>query len=210
MCLGFERIIAVTWPLRAKTILTLRTSVILETTVIFLTVAVLVPLLAITYTMDPTYGCTSDFSLPFTQEFSYVKEAIPIVNTLLSLSFSIYLILKMALSMRARRHLSSGGGAISAIEWSNVATILLLDIVRLVVYIPNGIVFILISVSHMNSIVFDTGFTFVLYQLADLCNIFRQVPHSITFFIHFFRSDTFRKVLFGNFFAFLNGKKSEN
>ena len=54
VCLGFERIIAVTWPLRAKTILTLRTSVIFETTINLLPVTILLPLIAITYTIDPT------------------------------------------------------------------------------------------------------------------------------------------------------------
>ena len=208
VCLGFERIIAVTWPLRAKAILTLRFSVIIEATLILLS-AIYLPLVVITYTIDQNYGCTYDFSLPFTQYFIYIEEAIPIINSFLSLSFSTYLIIKMVLLIRARRRISSGG-VISALELSNIATLVLLDVTRLVVYIPNGIVYIFLSFANLSSIAIDGGFMFVLYQLADLCSIFIQVPHSITFFIHFFRSGAFRKVLFGEFFEFLNGKSSKN
>ena len=114
----------------------------------------------------------------------------------------------MVLSMRARRRLSSGG-AISALEMSNIATLLLLDMAHLAIYLPTGIAYFLLLIAKLN-IGFDSGFVFVLYQLADIFNLFIQMPHSITFFIHFFRNGAFRKALFGECFAFLNGNSSVN
>ena len=194
VCLGFERITAVTWPLRAKTILTLRTSVIFETTVNLLPVTILLPLIMITYTIDPKYGCTYDFSLQFTEFYIYLEESLPIINSLLSLSITIYLIIKIVLSKQAIRRLWSGG-AISALEMSNITILLLLDVAHLAIYLPTRIAYLLLLIANLNS-GFDSGFVFVLYQLADIFNLFIQVPHSITFL-----SISFAVVPFTKFFS---------
>ena len=160
----------------------LRTSVIFEATINFLSVSIFLPLLVITYTIDPKYGCTYYFSLPFTEFYISLEEAMPITNSLLSLCFSLYLILKIVISMRVRRRLSRGS-AISALELSNIATLVLLDLTHIVVYIPNGIVFILISIANLNSKAFDSGFIFVpvfyLHYPNTIPTLFQHYPKNI-------------------------------
>ena len=84
--------------------------------------------------------------------------------------------------MRARRRISSGG-VISALELSNIATLVLLDVTHLVVYIPCDIVYLLLSIANLTAS--DSGLIFVFYQLADICNLITMVSHSLTFFYPF-------------------------
>ena len=192
ICLGVERVIAVTWPLRAKTILTLRNSILFEFTVNLLVMGSFLPLLCIDYTLDSQYGCWYDFSLPFTQFYIFLETAIPFVNSLISLSISIYLILKVVLLTHARSKISTGGG-ISASELSNIATLMVFDIANLIVYIPDGIFYWIYALAVVNPSAFNADFTFTIYQLADLCDRFALIPHALTFFIHFARSHSFRR-----------------
>lgn len=59
VCLGIERIIAITWPLRAKTVLTLRNSALLERAVYLSILVMFFPRVAIDCTLVPNYGCCS-------------------------------------------------------------------------------------------------------------------------------------------------------
>ena len=196
VCLGVERVIAVTWPLRAKRLLTLRFSVLLETTVNLLVLVGFLVLLCIDYKIDPQYGCWYDFSLPFTQFYIMLEETIPLVSSFISLGISIYLVVTVARSMLMRSHISSGG-RISAREVSSVATLMLLDVVHLIVYIPDSIFYWMYSFTVVNPSALDNSLSFTIYRLADLTDEFILIPHTLTFFIHFFRSSAFRKALFG-------------
>lgn len=199
VCLGIERIIAITWPLRAKMILTLRNSVIFELTVNVLIIGTFLPLLIIDYSL--VHGdCTYDFSLPFTQFYIMFEEGIPLISTFVSLGISIYLIVKVVQSLLARKHISSAG-SISARELSNISTLLLLDLAHLIVYLPDGIFYFMYSIMKGNPELHDAVFTVAIHRLANLCDEFTLIPHTLTFFITFFRSQAFRKALFGKFIS---------
>ena len=199
VCLGIERVIAVTWPIHAKRRLTLRFSVLLETTVNSLVLVGFLTLLCIDYKIDPQYGCWYDFSLPFTQFYIMLEETIPIIRSFISFGISIYLVVTISRSMIMRRHISSGGG-ISASEMSNVATLMVFDVVSLIVFIPTGIIFWIYSFTLINPSAFSADFTLIIYQLGDLSGCLMLIPHTLIFFIHFSRSGAFRKALFGKCF----------
>ena len=196
VCLGIERIIAVTWPFRAKTILTLRNSVILETTVNLIVDGSFLPFLCIDYTIVPQYGCWYDFSLSFTQFYIFYEESIPLFSSFISFGISIYLIVKMMLLAAQRNRISSIGG-ISALELSNVATLTLLDVAHLIVYIPDGLFYCMYSLTVVSPGALNSDLSYIIYRLADLCNELTIVPHALTFFILFYRSEAFRNALFG-------------
>lgn len=197
VCLGIERIVCVIWPLKAKMLLTLRNSIILEVTVNLLIVGSFLPLLLIDYTIDPELGyCNYDFRLPFTTFYIMFESGIPLMSSFVSFGISTFLIIKVISVKMARTRISTGKG-ISASELSNIATLLLLDLAHLVVYIPDGIFLWIYSLTEVNPEIVSTGFTYIIYRLADICDVFTLVPHTLTFFIHFFRSHAFRKALFG-------------
>ena len=194
ICLGVERVIGITWPFRAKTILTLQNSILFETTVNFLVLGGFVPLLCIVYTIDPQNGCFYDFSLSFTQFYVFFEVSIPLISSFVSLGISIYLVVKFVQLTLQRRNISKGAG-ISAREISNIATLMVIDVAHLIVYIPDGVLYVLYSIAEVNPKVFSADFTFMIYQLADICDCFTLIPHALIFFIHFFRSGSFRKAL---------------
>lgn len=209
VCLGIERIIAVTWPLRAKTILTLRFSVLLETTIVLLANISFLPLLLMDYTLVPQYGCWYDYSLPYTRFYIMLEIVIPLLSSLLSLGFSAYLVVKLILSMLARRGLSNSAG-ISARELSNIATLLFLDVAHVIVYIPDGIFYWMYSLTVVNPDALNAALAFTLYRLANIFDELLLVPHALTFFILFFRSGAFRKALCGKCFAINGSSQTED
>ena len=192
ICLGVERVIAVTWPFRAKTILTLRNSILFESTVNLLILGSFLPLLCIDYTIDPQYGCWYDFSLPFTVFYIFLEETIPLVSSFTSLSISLYLVVKFVQLTLARSHISTGG-SISARELSNIATLMVFDMANLIVYVPDGVIYFIYAIVVANPSAFSDDFNFTIYQLADVCDRFTLIPHALTFFIHFSRSRSFRR-----------------
>ena len=192
ICLGIERIIAVTWPFRAKTILTLRNSILFESIVTLSVLGSFLPLLCIVYTLDPQYGCWYDFSLSIAIFYIFLEETIPLVSSFTSFGISIYLVVKFVQLTLVRRQISKGSG-ISASELSNVATLMVFDVVNLIVYIPDGIVYFFYAIVEANNSAFSTDFTLIIYQLADVCDRFTLIPHALTFFIHFSRSRSFRR-----------------
>ena len=199
VCLGIERVIAVTWPFRTKRLLTLRFSVLLETTVNSLVLVGFLTLLCIVYKLDPQYGCWYDFSLPFTQFYIILEETIPLIRSFMSFGISLYLVVTIARSMIMRSHISSGGG-ISASEISNIATLLVFDVTSLIVFIPNGIFYGIYAFTLVNPSAFSADFTLIILQLGDITACLMMIPHSLTFFIHFSRSGAFRQALFGKCF----------
>ena len=192
--LSVERVIAITWPLRAKSILSLRFSVILMSIVSATVVAIFLPLLLLVYEIVPGVGCSYNFSLPYAQAYVILEEMLPVVPTSISFALSVYLVVKIASLMRARRHLTGGATKVSAREMSNVFTVLILDFTHAISYIP----FIsLYLYAFVNNHLGDGSFPMVLYQIMDICDIFVMILHSITFFIYFFRSGDFRTAVIG-------------
>ena len=199
VCLGVERVIAVTWPLRAKSLLTLRFSAVLETTVNVLILVPLFVLLCFDYKLDPQYGCWYDFSLSITVLYIMMEESIPLMRSFISLGISIYLIVIVVSSKLKRSQISIGGG-ISAREISNIATLIVFDVVSLTVLIPNALFYWIYAAILVLPSAFSADFTSSIYQLSDFSDCFTLIPHALAFFIHFSRSKDFRKALFGNCF----------
>ena len=201
VCLGIGRIIAITWPLRAKTILSVRFSVILMLCILGIALVIDVPQVVIVYTLTPL-GCTYDLSLPYAVEYIVLETLYPVVYSLLSFSFTTYLIISAcSLSLRQRRHLSKGTNRVSSLEVSNALTMVALDVVRITIFFPYSFVatagLVLFIINGFSSI--------WIYVIMDIFYNFMIIPHSVNFFIHFFRSPAFRVAIFGQWCAF--GKK---
>ena len=193
VCLGFERFIAVTWPLRAKTILTLRFSAIFETSVNLLAALSVVPLLFVVYKLVDGIGCWYDFSLPFTNLYIILENIIPLEYTVFSFVFNVYLTARIVLATLKRRHMMSGsvGGkgatGVSSRELSNITMLLTIEVFRLVIYLSvSGLYFAYIWI---------TGD--VIENLQGLFNELSLMPHAINFFVYFSRSRAFREAIFG-------------
>ena len=200
VCLGIERIIAITWPLRAKTILSVRFSVILMLCILGVALTIDVPQVVLVYTLTPL-GCTYDLSLPYAIEYIALETLFPVVYSLLSFSFTAYLIVSLVVSSRQRRHLSKGTNRVSSMEVSNAITMVALDVVRITIFFPY------MSVTTFGLILFViNGFSSLwIYLIMDIFYNFMIIPHSVNFWIHFFRSPAFRVAIFGQWCAF--GKK---
>lgn len=81
VCLGVERIIAVTWPMRAKSILTFRFSVILLAVVCIVCFLILEPLLVMVYDLEyvPFYWhpvCSYNYALSVTAIYMVIEELV--------------------------------------------------------------------------------------------------------------------------------------
>lgn len=193
VCIGFERLIAITWPLRSRTLLSLSFSVILTVGVVGGVLALLLPKTALVYTLTPV-GCTYNLDVFFAIEYIAFESILPMIHSLLSFSFTTYLVVKLVRSKRARNGLVEGAGAaISAHEVSNVLTLLAIDVSHLVMFIPYVFVagYGLVSMALTDALAVD------IYPIVDIFYAVRPVPYSITFFIHFFRSAHFRVALCG-------------
>ena len=193
VCLGFERFIAVTWPLRAKTILTLRFSAIFETSVNLLAVLSVIPLLIVDYKLVDGIGCWYDFSLPFTDLYIILENIIPLEYTLFSFVFNVYLTARIVLATLKRRHMMSGSGGgggptgVSSRELSNITMLLTIEVIRLVIYLPNSVLYF--------AYIWIKGD--VIENLQGLFNELSLIPHAINIFVYFSRSRAFREAIFG-------------
>ena len=161
------------------------------------------------YTRVPQYGCWYDYSLPFTQFYIMLEIAVPLLSNFLSLGFSAYLVVKLILTMLARRGLSNRAG-ISARELSNITTLLFLDLAHVIVYIPDGVFYWMYSLTVVNTDALNSALAIILSRLANICDYLLLVPHTLTFFIFFFRSGAFRKTLCGRCFAFNGSSQTED
>ena len=198
VCIGIERLIATTWPLRAKTILSLRFSVLLTVCVVGGVLAVFLPQTLLVYTLT-TIGCTYDLSVSIVYEYLALENTLPVIHSLLSFSITMYLIVTLVRSKRVLRVLVEGtGAAISAREISNVLTLLAIDVAHLVIFIP----YCCLAFYALVEMTLDGSLDVQLYPILDIFYAVRPVPFSLTFFIHFFRSANFRVALFGKRFLF--------
>ena len=198
VCIGIERLIAITWPLRAKTILSLRFSALLTVCVVGGVLVVFLPQTLLVYTLT-TVGCTYDLSVFIVYEYITLENILPVIHSLFSFSITMYLIVTLVRSKRVQKSLVKGAGAaISAREISNVLTLLALDVSHLVIFIPYACLacYWLISMALEGTLVIQ------IYSTLDIFYAVRPVPFSLTFFIHFFRSADFRVALFGKRFRF--------
>lgn len=209
VCLGVERFIAVTWPLRAKQILTLRFSVIFETFVCIVFLLLLDPLLVIVYNLEyvPFYWapvCIWDLSLAVTPVYMAIEELMPILFTVPAFAITVYLTLKILRTTRTRHQLTDATGQsraetgamkLSARELSNVVTLIAISVMHLIVYIPYSFFFTVLSV--LSNTAADESVVIIFMNIGSLFNQLVIVPHSMNVFVYLFRSRAFRVALFG-------------
>lgn len=208
VCLGIERVIALTWPLRAKNILSLRFSVIFDTVVCSAFILLLEPLLVIVYDLEysPFYWtpiCTWNLSLAVTAVYMLIEESIPIVFTVLSFVITVHLIVKILRTSRAHRQLTESseisGKKLTAHELLNVLTLISLSVVHLLIYMPYS--FIMFLYILFSNIFYDQSTALILFNVSGIFNQLLIIPHSSNVFIYLFRSSAFRAALFGERFA---------
>ena len=207
--LGVDRVIAVTWPLRAKGILSFRFSVIFETIVCTIFLLLEEPLLLMVYDLEyvPFYWapfCTYNFSLAVTTIYMMIEEAVPIIFTILSFAITVYLSVKIVLTKYAHNKLTQGsnpsgaenaGAKLSARELSNVLTLIILNVVHLLIYLPTG--FLLSVYTVLSQTPADESLTLMFLNVGSVFNQLIIIPHSINVFVYLFRSRAFRVALFG-------------
>lgn len=192
--LSVERVIAITWPLRAKTILSLRFSVLFMSIVSGIVALSFLPLIFVTDEIVPGAGCIINIpKFPYAQAFTLYAEFLPSLSTSISFVLSVYLSVKIAFVLRARGHLTSGAAKISARELSNVFTVLILDFLHAIGYVPFIIGYMYAFVN--NSL--NADFPMLVYQIMEIIDTFVMTLHSITFFVYFFRSRDFRVAVLG-------------
>ena len=212
VCLGVERVIAVTWPLRAKGILTFRFSIIFETIVCTIFLIIEEPLILMVYDLEYDYTqfywaplCNYNFSLAVTTIYMLIEEAVPLIFTVLSFVITVYLSIKIVLTKYAHHKLTQGfnssgaesaGAKLSARELSNVLTLIVLNVMHLLIYLPTGFLYVLYTVLSQTSA--DESLTIAVLNVGALCNELIIIPRSINVFVYLFRSRAFRIALFGD------------
>ena len=213
VCLGVERVIAMTWPLRAKGILTFRFSVIFEMIVCTIFFLFEEPLLLIVYDLEyvPFYWapvCSYNFSLAVTTIYMMIEEAVPLIFTILSFAITVYLSMKIVLTKYAHHKLTqrsnpsgaeTAGAKLSARELSNVLTLIALNVVHLLIYLPTCLFYLMYTVLAQTPA--DESLTIVIFNLAQIFNQLIIIPHAINVFVYMFRSRAFRVALFGESYA---------
>ena len=210
VCLGVERVIAMSWPLRAKAILTFRFSVIFETIVCTIFLLLEEPLLVMVYDLEniPFYWtpfCSYNFSLAITPIYMMIEEAVPISFTILSFAITVYLSVKIVFTKYAHHRLTQGskrsraesvGATLSARELSNVLTLIILNAVNLIIYLPTCFLYLLYSVLSLMPAA-DINLMNDVYNLGSFINQLTIIPRSINVFVYLFRSRAFRVALCG-------------
>ena len=133
-----------------------------------------------------------------------LEEAVPLIFTVLSFVITVYLSVKIVRTKLTHHKLTQGfnssgaesaGAKLSARELSNVLTLIILNVVHLLIYLPTGFLLLVYTVLSQTSA--DESLTIVIFNVGALCNQLIIIPHSINVFVYLFRSCDFRVALFG-------------
>ena len=209
VCLGIERSLAVTCPLRAKSLLSPRFSLTLLCSLNTVYVLLLVPLSLALYQLGKvpgiaiqicTYNLESLLGSFYVVFESLLNEFIP---TFLSFLLTIYLTYRIVRATHLRHRLSeqsqrqrgqTAAGAMPVQELSATITLVLLATLHLLVYAPLAVVTLgyLMATKLWKDYVLRMMFS-SLFDLFCSCTL---VAHSTMFIAYIARSRTFRDAVF--------------
>ena len=209
VCLGIERSLAVTCPLRAKSLLSPRFSLTLLCSLNAVYILLLVPLSLWLYQLDKVPGiaiCICTYNLKsHVGSFYVVLESLlsAFIPTFLSFLLTIYLTYRILRATSLRHRLSeqsqqqrgqTAAGAMPVQELSATITLVLLATLHLLVYAPLAVV----TLGYLMAATLwkDDALRMMFSSLVDLFCSCTLVAHSTMFLTCIARSRTFRDAVF--------------
>lgn len=205
VCLGVERLIAITWPFRAKTILTPRFSATLLALVNGSVVGVG------TFTSLLNYGLsdnelfsekictytTEHVGETLSQLFVWVESCMTAGHTAIALVISVVLVFKLHVATMHRRRMSISVDRLTAKEVSYALILVSIASIHCAIYAPlSGFAIWYHSTNKTPHDAVDCGYSVGFpFLILDLLINLTLVTHSVNFFVYLFRSRHFRSAL---------------